>query len=195
MSEDNQKLSVTPNNQNFACLSFFEGKDDNGKNLTYIRVGGVFDTLEKASEHAKNINSVDNAHNVFVGEMGRWLPFDTSSSGNYVEEVEYANDQLNELMKGYRENQEKSKLFHEHRKNEKMMENINDNIKNQEKNKEEITKKISKAKSIDEVKTLTASLDNIDEQMKRFEERLKELNETQSKLTEKLGSEVSNTTE
>jgi seryl-tRNA synthetase len=187
MSEDNQRLSVTPSNQNFACLSFFEGKDDNGNNLTYIRIGGVFDTLEKASEHAKNINSVDNAHNVFVGEMGRWLPFDTSSSGNYVEEVEYANDQLNALMKGYRENQEKSRLFHEHRKNEKMMDNINDNIANQEKNKEEITNKLSKAKSIDEVKTLTASLDNIDTQLKRLEERLKDLNDSQTKLVEQMG--------
>lgn len=190
---NNSRLNTTPSSQQFACLSFFEGKDDDGKNLMYLRLGGVTDSYESACEMAKNINKEDNVHNVFVGEVGKWLPVVSNvskSSSQYVEDVEYANEQLNELMKGYHANQEKAKLFYEHNKNEKMIENINDNLGEQDKNKKELTKKLSKAKSIDEVKTLTSSLENIDSQVKKLEERLKGLMENQNELQQKIGTDV-----
>ena len=43
---------------------FFEGKDNEGKNLMYLRLGGVTDSYESACEMAKNINQEDNVHNV-----------------------------------------------------------------------------------------------------------------------------------
>lgn len=190
---DNSRLNTTPSSQNFACLSFFEGKDNEGKNLMYLRLGGVTDSYESACEMAKNINKEDNVHNVFVGEVGKWLPVVSNvskSSSQYVEDVEYANDQLNDLMKGYHANQEKAKLFYEHNKNEKMIDNINDNIGEQEKNKNELTKKLTKAKSIEEVKTLTSSLENIDTQVKKLEDRLKGLTENQSELQRKIGTDI-----
>ena len=190
---NNSRLNTTPSSQNFACLSFFEGKDNDGKNLMYLRLGGVCDTYESACEMAKNINQEDNVHNVFVGEVGKWLPVVSNvskSTTQYVEDVEYANEQLNELMKGYHANQEKAKLFYEHNKNEKMINNINDNLGEQEKNKKELTKKLSKAKNMDEVKTLTSSLENIDNQVKKLEERLKGLMENQNELQQKIGTDV-----
>ena len=93
-------------------------------------------------------------------------------------------------MKGYHANQEKAKLFYEHNKNEKMIDNINDNIGEQRENKKELTKKLSKAKSIEEVKTLTSSLENIDSQVKKLEERLKGLMENQSELQQKIGTDI-----
>ena len=47
-----------------------------------------------------------------------------------------------------------------------------------------------KAKSIDEVKTLTNSLDNIDNQVKKLEERLKDLMENQNELQQKIGNDI-----
>jgi len=190
---DNSKLNTTPVSQNFACLSFFEGKGKEGKNLMYLRLGGVCDTYDSACEMAKNINQEDNVHNVFVGEVGKWLPVVSNvskSSSEYVEDVEYANEQLNELMKGYHANQEKAKLFYDHNKNEKMINNINDNLGEQDKNKKELTKKLTKAKSIDEVKTLTSSLENIDVQVKKMEERLKSLMDNQNELQQKIGTDI-----
>ena len=190
---DNSRLNTTPSSQNFACLSFFEGKDKDGKSLMYLRLGGVSDSYENACEMAKNINQEDNVHNVFVGEVGKWLPIVSNvskTSSEYVEDVEYANEQLNELMKGYYANQEKAKLFYEHNKNEKMINNINDNLGEQEKNKKELTQKLSKAKSIDEVKTLTSSIENIDTQVKKLEERLKGLMGNQSELQQKIGTDI-----
>jgi chromosome segregation ATPase len=190
---DNSRLSTTPSSQNFACLSFFEGKDSEGKSLMYLRLGGVCDTYESACEMAKNINQENNVHNVFVGEVGKWLPVVSNvskSTTQYVEDVEYANEQLNELMKGYHANQEKAKLFYEHNKNEKMINNINDNLSEQAKNKKELTNKLSKAKSIDEVKLLTSSLENIDNQINKFEERLKGLMSNQDELQQKIGTDI-----
>ena len=68
------RLNTTPSSQNFACLSFLKEKDNEGKNLMYLRLGGVTDSYESACEMAKNINQEDNVHNVFVGEVGKWLP-------------------------------------------------------------------------------------------------------------------------
>ena len=93
-------------------------------------------------------------------------------------------------MKGYHSNQEKAKLFYEHNKNDKMINNINDNIGEQEKNKKELTNKLSKAKNMEEVKTLTSSLENIDTQVKKLEERLKGLMKNQSDLQQKIGTDI-----
>lgn len=189
MSEENQRLSLVPTNQNFVCLSFFDEKDENQNTLTYLRIGGVFSTYDEACAHAKQINDHDPNYNVFVGDMGKWLPVARSDIKDVAKEVEYGNEQLDKLMKNYKINQEKAKLFHEHRKNEKMMTNINDNLEQQNKNREELTKKLSKAKTFDEVKTLTTSMDNLEEQIKRMEERLKQLTTEQNKLIEKIGDE------
>jgi predicted nucleic acid-binding Zn-ribbon protein len=87
-------------------------------------------------------------------------------------------------MKGHEESQKNAKLFHEMRKNEKMIDNINDNIKSQNENKEELTQKLSKAKTVDEAKTITTCLESIDKQISSLEERLKECNENHTKLQE-----------
>ena len=42
--------------------------------------------------------------------MGKWLPFDPSPDSEKSGDSEYANEQLNSLMKGYKKNQEKSIL-------------------------------------------------------------------------------------
>ena len=47
-------------------------------------------------------------------------------------------------MKNYKENQEKSKLFHEHQKNEQIKKNLDANIEQRKKNKEELNESIDK---------------------------------------------------
>jgi hypothetical protein len=49
-------------------------------------------------------------HNVFVGEVGKWLPWDPNP--NAVAEQEYAEDQLNTLMKKYKENEAARDTFY-----------------------------------------------------------------------------------
>ena len=177
-------LSNLPTNQKFICLSFLTNKDipTNNSTVTGIRFGGAFDTYDEACIQAKTIQQIDQYHNVFVGEGGKWLPFDPNPNSDAVKDSEYGNEQLNELMKGHKDTQEKAKIFHEIRKNEKMIENINDNLQQQQLNKEEVTSKLSNALTQGEMKTLVNSLESIDDQIKKMELKKKELQETEDNL-------------
>ena len=186
MSTYKRKLITgIPTGQNWGCFSFLRSKENEKISVVGIRLGGVYMTQDEANERAKQIQQEDNRFNVFVGQLnGDFLPFDPEPNSPAAGESEYADTQLNSIMKGHEESQANAKLFHELRKTEKMRDNINDNIKAQMDNKEELTNKLSKVKSTDEASLITSSLDNIDAQLKKLEERLKEciVNEEQLKV-------------
>lgn len=186
MSETLDVLPNVPRGQLYVCLSFLSNKENDNLTTTGVRVGGVFETYDSACEHAKAIQELDDRHHVFVGEMGKWLPFDPDPNSKSVEDSEYANEQLNKLMKGHKDNMEKARVFHEMRKTEKMVDNLNENIEHKTSLKEEITSKLSKVKNMDEAKTLTTSLDNVDEQIAKMEERLKECKSNEEVLQKEL---------
>jgi hypothetical protein len=179
-------ITGIPKGQNWGCFSFLRSKNENDKiTVVGIRLAGVYMTYEEAQTRAKEVQQEDNRFHVFVGELnGDFLPFDPSPNSAAAGESEYANEQLNAIMKGHEESQKNAKLHHELRKNEKMIDNINDNIKAQTENKEELTQKLSKAKTVDEAKTITTCLDSIDKQINALEERLKQCTENKIKLEE-----------
>lgn len=179
-------ITGIPKGQNWGCFSFLRSKDENDKiTVVGIRLAGVYMTLDEAQNRAKEVQQEDNRFHVFVGELnGDFLPFDPAPNSAAAGDSEYANEQLNAIMKGHEESQKNAKLFHELRKTEKMIDNINENIEAQNKNKEELTLKLSKAKTVDEAKVLTTCLDNIDVQIKNLEERLKQCAENETKLKE-----------
>jgi hypothetical protein len=174
-------LPNLPDNMKYVCLSFLTNKESK-HTVTGVRFGGAYSTYEEACKQAKAIQQLDQYHNVFVGEGGKWLPYDPDPNSEAVKDSEYADARLNELMKGHKDSQEKAKIFHELRKTEKMMDNINDNIKEKNINKTELTNKLSNAANEEEMKVITNYIDNIDEQLKKMELQLKECKETESKL-------------
>ena len=185
MSTYQRKLITgIPKGQNWGCFSFLRSKDENDKiTVVGIRLAGVYMTLEEAQTRAKEVQQEDNRFHVFVGELnGDFLPFDPAPNSPAAGDSEYANEQLNAIMKGHEESQKNAKLFHELRKTEKMMDNLNDNIKAQNENKEELTQKLSKAKTVDEAKTITTCLESIDKQIASLEEKLKQCNENKEQL-------------
>ncbi len=190
LTEDN----LNPRDQLYVCISFLtdklttqeEEEVEKGavprqlKTLTGIKIRGSFATYEQASEHAKKLQGVDPAFNVFVGEVGKWLPFDPNPDSEYVKDSEYANEQLNNMMKSYMENQEKAKIYHEQRKNEQIRQNIVDNLKTSNNNLIETREQLEKAKrrnKTDKVASLENSLKSIEEQIKKMEDKRKELDE------------------
>jgi hypothetical protein len=183
-------ITGIPKGQNWGCFSFLRSKDENDKiKVVGIRLAGVYMTIEEAKARATEVQQEDSRFHVFVGELnGDFLPFDPAPNSPAAGESEYANEQLNAIMKGHEESQKNAKLHHELRKNEKMIDNINDNIKAQHENKEELTKKLSKAKTVEEAKTITTCLESIDKQVKDLEERLKQCTENRNKLAEETAS-------
>ena len=182
-----ESLRNVPRGQLYCCLSFLSNKDDNTVTTTGVRVGGVFETYEGACAHAKLIQEEDDRHHVFVGEVGKWLPYDPDPNSQSVADSEYANEQLNTLMKGHKENMERARVFHEMRKTEKMIDNLNENMEHKNKQREEITAKLSKVKNMDEAKTLTTSLENLESQIKKIESQLGECKTNEQGLQEELG--------
>ena len=197
MSNQLNVLTNLPAGQSYVCLSFLSDEKDSTHSVSGVRVGGVFDTYEAACNQAKAIQEQDDRHHVFVGETGHWLPFDPDPDSPAVKDSEYANQKLNEIMKGHKENMERARVFHEIRKTEGMMDNVKENLEHREKTKTELTEKLSKVKSMDEAKTLTTSLDNIEEQMKNLQSKLNDLQTNDSNLREELeglgGADETNT--
>ena len=68
-----------------------------------LKVRGVFDTYGEAVNRAKTLQKLDPSFNVYVGQVGFWLPWDPEP--HTVADQEYADDQLNQLMKKYKENE------------------------------------------------------------------------------------------
>ncbi len=186
MSYQRKLITGIPKGQNWGCFSFLRSKENDTISVVGIRLAGVYMTLEEAQQRARDVQQEDNRFHVFVGEInGDFLPFDPNPNSPAAGDSEYANEQLNEIMKGHEESQHKAKLFHELRKTEQMIANINDNIEAQHKNKEELGNKLSKVKSVDEAKVITTSLDNIENQIKKLEERLKECQTNEADLKSK----------
>lgn len=76
-----------------------------------LKVRGSYSQKEEAEARAKKLQRADPLHNIFVGEVGKWLPWDPSP--NDIKDQEYAEDQLNTLMKKYKENEEAREAFHQ----------------------------------------------------------------------------------
>ena len=87
-------LTIVSDSQKYLCLSFLTNKEQPNITATVsgIRFGGAFSTYEEACAQAKNIQQLDPYHNVFVGEAGKWLPFDPNPNSAAVKDSEYADE-------------------------------------------------------------------------------------------------------
>jgi len=68
-----------------------------------LKVRGVYASQEEAVARSKKLQRNDTLHNIFVGEIGKWLPWNPDPKD--VAEQEYAEEKLNTLMKKYKENE------------------------------------------------------------------------------------------
>lgn len=177
--------SLLPTDQKFVCLSFLTDSE-NKSTLSGIKVRGIFETYELACNHAKRVQTADPYFNVFVGEAGKWLPFDPNPDSKAVKDSEYANEQLNTMMKSYLENQEKAKVYHEQRKNEMVRKNILENMTSKEENLQELKTELDKAQSSQEKETLEVKMKKVEEQIKKMESKKKELDEQIDNTAEEL---------
>ena len=79
-----------------------------------IKVRGVFSSDVEASARAKRLQKSDPSMNIYMGAVGKWMAWEPDP--NNVADQEYANDQLNTLMKKYRENEDNREVFYNEQK-------------------------------------------------------------------------------
>ena len=95
------------------------------KYITGTKIRGSYEKIEDAKTKAQELQKMDSTVGIFVGEVGKWLPFNPNADA--ITEQEYSNDKLNDLMKGHKENQAKAKYYFEQRKQELIQKNIEEN--------------------------------------------------------------------
>jgi hypothetical protein len=96
-------------------------------NVRGVKVRRVFANLEEAQMFTKVLQRRYPRDNLYIGKVGCWLPWDPSE--NVVQEVEYAEKELNEMMRKYKENEVNKDIFFEERKQEKIEDQKKENAK------------------------------------------------------------------
>jgi hypothetical protein len=96
----------------------FTEKNEFRTNVRGVKVRRVFSNIEEAQMFTKVLQRRYPRDNLYIGKVGCWLPWDPSE--NVMPEVEYAEKELNEMMRKYKENEVNKDIFFEERKNEKI---------------------------------------------------------------------------
>lgn len=100
-----------------------------------FKIRGYFNTIEEAQAAAEKLQKKDPYFDIFLGQMGKWMPFDPDV--NSVDEQIYREKELNDLMSGYKKQREEQiKMEEERRKKLKTSSNISDKDVKEIKDKE-----------------------------------------------------------
>ena len=98
--------------QKYYCISFLtpdQLEKENNLKIRGFKVRGMYNNEEDAKDRCKSLYNVESTVNTYVGNIGHWVAWEDNSDN--AEDFEYANDELNNLMKAHKENQEKVKMF------------------------------------------------------------------------------------
>jgi hypothetical protein len=79
-----------------------------------LKVRGVYDTKAEADSRAAALQRTDQSFDVFVGQVGYWLPWDPCTTK--VQNQEYLDKDLNNLVKEYKANEAKKDMFYQEQK-------------------------------------------------------------------------------
>jgi len=105
-----------------------------------IKVRGVYPTLEEAELRCKMLREIDPNHDVYVGPVGLWMPWEPEAYK--TGRVEYMEDELNQLMHEKTKNETFAKNAFEQRLKETKKKAIEENILNAKKTNSSLTQSI-----------------------------------------------------
>jgi len=129
-------------------------------NIRGVKVRGVFQTEEEARRKAKSLQSKDTSFNVFIGPVGYWLPWDPCADN--VAEEEFMNDQLNEMIKKYKENEVNKDKLYEEDKRDKIKRAEEENEAKDKERELEAEKELENANNSEEVENISSALEDDD---------------------------------
>jgi adenylate kinase family enzyme len=105
-----------------------------------LKVRGTYSSLEEAELRCKMLREVDPSHDVFVGPVGLWMPWDPEAYK--TGRVEYLEEELNQLMSEKTKNEAHAKNSFEQRVKDSKKKAIEENIKHAEKTGSSLTQTI-----------------------------------------------------
>ena len=87
----------------------FHAKNEFRTSIRGFKVRAVARDEKEAEMRAKKLQAKDKYHNIYCSEIGKWTPWDPKP--HMVENQEYAQEELNTLMKKYKENEDNRSIF------------------------------------------------------------------------------------
>jgi len=126
---DEYKTFVDNNEEELEKL--FNTKNHFQTSTQGLKIRGTYPTQEEAELRCKMLREIDPSHDVFVGPVGLWMPWDPEAYK--TGRVEYLETELNQLMNEKKKNEENAKNAFEQRIKESKQKAIEENIKNAEK--------------------------------------------------------------
>ena len=127
-----------------------------------LKIRGTYSTQEEAELRCKLLREVDPNHNVYVGPVGMWMPWEPEAYK--TGRVEYLEDELNQLMSEKNKNEAAAKQEFEKRVVEAKRKAIAENKKLAKKSGNKLTQNINKDGQLVGVNnTIENAFDNKDE--------------------------------
>ena len=105
-----------------------------------MKIRGSYPTMEEAEIRCKMLREIDPNHDVFVGPVGLWMPWDPEAYK--TGRVEYMEEELNQLMHEKKKNEGNAKTAFEQRLKETKQKAIEENIKKAEKSGNTLTQTV-----------------------------------------------------
>lgn len=171
----------------------FNEQVDFQTNVRGLKVRGSYDTLREAQVRSEVLKRKDKNHNIFICQVGCWCPWDPSA--DQIDDQHYSEDQLNTLMKKYRENQaHKDEVFND-RKREMLEAQKEKNKKVEEENLLESNVVEDVEKTIEDGKELVEDVEKVVEKGKEVVEDVKQVVEDVKEVITSSGVGEDNTVE
>jgi len=111
-------------------------------NTRGLKIRGSYPSQEEAELRCKMLREIDPNHDVYVGPVGMWMPWDPEAYK--TGKVEYMEEELNQLMHEKTKNETTAKTAFEQRLKETKQKAIEENIKSAEKSGNTLTQSIDK---------------------------------------------------
>ena len=137
-----------------------------------IKIRGVYGTQEEAELRCKKVRDLDPNHDIFVGPVGIWIPWDPEAYK--TGRIEFMEEELNQLHKEKMLNEARAKEDFEKRVKETKKKAIEENIKLAQKSGNKLTQ------TIDEEGNLIGVKETVDFESRTAttEQEIKEYNES-----------------
>ena len=124
-----------------------------------VKIRGSFPSMEEAELRCKILREMDPNHDVYVGPVGMWMPWDPDAYK--TGRVEHMEDELNQLMHEKTVNESSAKNEFEKHVKETKQKAIEDNKKNAEKYGTKITQTIDEQGNLVNVNDLNTQVNEL----------------------------------
>ena len=158
--EDDYKTFLDNNEEELEKL--FGVKHNFQTSTRGLKIRGVYPSIEEAELRCKMLREVDPNHDVFVGPVGLWMPWDPESYK--TGRVEYMEEELNQLMHEKNKNETNAKNTFDQRLKDTKQKAIEENIKNAEKSGNKLTQTIDDTGNLIGVNNINTQENKLKEQ-------------------------------